>query len=177
MENTGFLGSRVSISYISFFLKFLQINNNIPYLLAAPKKPIFSLKFLCASHLKIKHFELPPANGMGDMKTKLTEMHNRCPILDVGCCWLSVIFQISNFEAILYLGHLFDAPCTGAQQPEDLYMGGQLPEDLYIGNRQPQDMYIYRIESQKTFIYKIHCQKTYTKSLSTSLHLFMLLLG
>ena len=44
----------------SFFQKFLQINNNILYLLAA-QKIIFSLKFLCASHLKIKHFELPPA--------------------------------------------------------------------------------------------------------------------
>ena len=71
------------------------------------KKTIFSLKFLCASHLKIKHFELPPANEMEDMKTKLTEMHTRCPILAIGCCWLSVILQISNFEAILYLGHFF----------------------------------------------------------------------
>ena len=42
------------------------------------------------------------------MKTKLTEMHTQCPILAVGCCWLSVILQISNFEAILYLGHFFD---------------------------------------------------------------------
>ena len=44
------------------------------------------------------------------MKTKLTEMHTRCPILAVGCCWLFVILQISNFEAILYLGHFFIHP-------------------------------------------------------------------
>ena len=35
----------------------------------------FRLKFLCASHLKIKHFELPPAYKIEHMKTKLTEMH------------------------------------------------------------------------------------------------------
>ena len=58
MENTGFLGSRVGIYYVyvSFFLKFSQINNNIAYLLTAQKRIIFILKFLCASHLKIKHF-------------------------------------------------------------------------------------------------------------------------
>ena len=76
-------------------------------MLAAQKETIFSLKFLCASHLKYKHFELPPANEMEDMKTKLTDMHIRCPILAVGCCWLSVILQISNFEAILYFGTFF----------------------------------------------------------------------
>ena len=38
---------------------FLQINNDIPYWLAS-QKIIFRLKFLCASYLKIKHFELPP---------------------------------------------------------------------------------------------------------------------
>ena len=75
MENTGFLGLHVGISYVSFFLIFLQINNNILYFLAAPKNVIFRLKFLCASHLKIKHFELLPANEMEHMKTKLTEMH------------------------------------------------------------------------------------------------------
>ena len=47
------------------------------------------------------------------MKTKLTEMHTRCLILAVGCCWLSVILQISNFEAILHLGHFFYTPCMG----------------------------------------------------------------
>ena len=44
---------------------------------------------------------------MEAMKTKLTEMHTPCPTLAVGCCWLSVILQTSNFEAILYLGHFF----------------------------------------------------------------------
>ena len=70
---------------------------------------------MCASHLKIKHFELPSANEMEDMKTKLTEMHTRYPILAVDCCWLSVILQISNFEAILYLGHFFYTPCSSDQ--------------------------------------------------------------
>ena len=110
MENTGFLGVARQYFLRIIFLKFLQINNSIPYLLAAPKKITFSLKFLCASHLKIKHFELPPANEMEDMKIKLTEMHTRCPILAVTRCWLSVILQISNFEAILYLGHFFIHP-------------------------------------------------------------------
>ena len=41
MENIAFLGSRVSISDVTFFLKFLQIDNNIPYLLKAPKKNYF----------------------------------------------------------------------------------------------------------------------------------------
>ena len=31
--------------------------------------------FVCASHLKIKHFELPPAYRIEHMKRKLTEMH------------------------------------------------------------------------------------------------------
>ena len=104
MENTGFLGVTRHISYVSFFLKFLQINN-IPYLLAAPKKSIFSLKFLCASHLKIKHFEFP-----------------YCPILAIGCCWLSVILQISNFEAILYLGHFFYTPCSIIYSQKNIVM-------------------------------------------------------
>ena len=56
MENTGFLGSRVGISYISFFLKFLQINNTIPYLLAAQKKITFSLKFLWRELLENQAF-------------------------------------------------------------------------------------------------------------------------
>ena len=100
-----------SISYVSFFLKFLQINNNIPYLLPAPKKLFLKKLIFVPSYLIIKHFEVPPANEMEDRKTKLTEMHTRCPILAVGCCWLSVILQISNFEAILYLGHFFYTPC------------------------------------------------------------------
>ena len=54
-----FQGSRVGIYYASFFIKFLRINNNIPCLLAAQKQINFRLKFLCASHLKIKNFELP----------------------------------------------------------------------------------------------------------------------
>ena len=36
--------SRVGIYYVSFFLKFSQINNNIPYLLTAQKRIIFILK-------------------------------------------------------------------------------------------------------------------------------------
>ena len=81
-------GSRVGIYYASFFIKFLQINNNIPCLLAAQTQIIFRLKFLCASHLKIKHFELPLLTKLNIiMKTKLTEMRTWCPILAVGCCW------------------------------------------------------------------------------------------
>ena len=41
---------------IPFLLKFSQINDNIPYLLAAQKRIIFILKFLCASH---PHWDLP----------------------------------------------------------------------------------------------------------------------
>ena len=65
--------SRIGIYYVLFFLKFLQINNAIPYLLAVQKKFICRLKFFCASHLKLKHFELPPpAHKTQHMKTKLT---------------------------------------------------------------------------------------------------------
>ena len=76
MENTGFLGVARWYFLRIIFSKFLQIYNNIPYFLAAPKKIIFRLKFLCVSHLTIKHFELPPlANKMEHMKTKWTGMH------------------------------------------------------------------------------------------------------
>ena len=70
-------GLRVGAYYVSMLLsQFFQINNNIPYLLAAQKQIIFRLKFLCASHLKIRHFELPPsAYKIEHMKTKLTEIH------------------------------------------------------------------------------------------------------
>ena len=51
MKNNGISG--VARRYL---LRTLQINNNIPYLLVAQKQIIFRLKFLCASHLKIKHF-------------------------------------------------------------------------------------------------------------------------
>ena len=40
-------GLRVGIYYISFLLRFLQIDNNIPYLLAAQKKSFFVWNF-CA---------------------------------------------------------------------------------------------------------------------------------
>ena len=40
-------GSRVNIYFVSFFLKFLQFNNCIPYLLAAQKKSFFVCNF-CA---------------------------------------------------------------------------------------------------------------------------------
>ena len=59
--NDAFL--RVARRYLLriIFSKILQINNNIPYLLTAHKKIIFGFKFLGASHLKIKLFELPLA--------------------------------------------------------------------------------------------------------------------
>ena len=96
MKNTEISGVARRYLLRTFFIKFLQINNNIPCLLAAQKQINFRLKFLCASHLKMKHFELPPAYKM---KTKLTGMHTCIS------CWLllvSVILQISNLEAILY---------------------------------------------------------------------------
>ena len=93
MKNTGISGVDVGIYYVSFFLKFLQINNNILYLLAAQKQIISRLKFLCASHLKIKYFELSPAYKMEHMKTKLTEMHTWCPLLAVGFAfWSDFVF-------------------------------------------------------------------------------------
>ena len=75
MKNTGISG--VARWYLPpiIFLKFLQINNNILYLLVTQKQIIFRLKVLCASHLKIKYFELPPAYKIEHMKTKLTEIH------------------------------------------------------------------------------------------------------
>ena len=72
MKNTGFLGVARRYLLRIIFSKFLQINNDIPCLQAV-QKIIFSLKFLCASHLKIKHFELSPACKIQHVKTKLTE--------------------------------------------------------------------------------------------------------
>ena len=61
MKNTGISGVvRRYLLCIIFYKIILQINNNIPCLLAAQKQIIFHSKFLCASHLKIKHFELSP---------------------------------------------------------------------------------------------------------------------
>ena len=58
LKNTGLSGVARRYLLRIIFVEFLQINNNIPRLLAAQKQIIFRLKFLCASHLKIKHFEL-----------------------------------------------------------------------------------------------------------------------
>ena len=59
MKNTGISGvARRYLLRINFLR--IQINNNIPCLLAAQKQIIFRLKFLCASHWKIQHFQLPP---------------------------------------------------------------------------------------------------------------------
>ena len=49
-------GSRVGIYYVSFFLKFLQINNNIPYLLAARQKNHFSFEIFVRKPLENKAF-------------------------------------------------------------------------------------------------------------------------
>ena len=99
-------GLRVGIYCVSFLPRFLQIDNNIPYLLAA-QKIIFCLKFLCASHLKIKHFELSPCLQNWTYKNKIDwNAHLKSYI----SCWLllvSVILQINNLEAILYSGHFF----------------------------------------------------------------------
>ena len=65
--------------------KFLQINNNIRYLLAA--------------------LNSPPAYKIERMKTKLTEMHTWSPFISRCLLLVSVILQISNLETILYSGH------------------------------------------------------------------------
>ena len=46
MENTGFLGFARQYYLRIIFSKILQINNNIPYLLAAPKKTLLLEIFL-----------------------------------------------------------------------------------------------------------------------------------
>ena len=51
-------GSRVGIYYVSFFLKFLQFNNSIPYLLAA--KIHFSFIIFVRKLLENKAFWTPP---------------------------------------------------------------------------------------------------------------------
>ena len=82
MKNTGFLGVARRYLLHHFFHFYYIIFSKIFTLTTTfhicwqCKKIIFSLKFLCASHLKIKHFELPPACKIQHMKTKLTEMHN-----------------------------------------------------------------------------------------------------
>ena len=55
MYNTGNSGVARRIYYLSFFLKFLQINNKIPYLLAAQKKN-FSFEIFVRKSLENKAF-------------------------------------------------------------------------------------------------------------------------
>ena len=71
-----FIGCALVFPTYNFFYIFLQINNNTPYFQAVPTKYIFCLKFLCASHLKIKHFEFPPANKMPDWKVCRAQARN-----------------------------------------------------------------------------------------------------
>ena len=83
---------------------------------------------------------------MEDMKTKLTEMHTRCPILAVGCCWLSVILQISKFEAIaiLYLGHFFYTRCRKLENIHCTCDANEFEKYLYSFNphESPEPHYI-----------------------------------
>ena len=87
-----------------FFLKFLQINNNSPYLLAAQKKTFFILNF-CKQATWNEAFWTPPCiqnwsyGNKIDLDAQLMCYFSRSLLL------VFVIFQISNLEAILYLGH------------------------------------------------------------------------
>ena len=109
--------SRVARRYLprTLFIKFLQINNNIPYSLAVQKKFVFSMKFLCANQLKIKHFELPPPpprrlqnetyENKIDLDAHLRSHINRWLLL------LSIVLQNIQFRSDFGLGHCFDTPC------------------------------------------------------------------
>ena len=52
VKDCGFLGLRVRISYVSFFLNFFTVNNNIPYFLAASKKNYFSFEIFVRKPLE-----------------------------------------------------------------------------------------------------------------------------
>ena len=41
---------------------------------SAEKNHFYSLKFLCTSYLKIKHFQLPSVYKIEHLKTKLTDL-------------------------------------------------------------------------------------------------------
>ena len=126
MKNTGISGVARRYLLRIIFYKVLQINNNIPCLLAAQKQIIFRLKFLCARHLKIKHFELFPRLQRG---THLMSYISRWLLL------VSVILQISNLEAILYSGHFFYTPCIVSYTPRSIicHYNYQIPGILETG--------------------------------------------
>ena len=77
--NYAFL-TRASIYYVSFFLKFLQINN-IPYLLAVQK--IFLLKFM---HAKLSILNSPCLQNWA-CESKIDWDTHLMPYLTFGRCW------------------------------------------------------------------------------------------
>ena len=106
-----FQGSRVGIYYVSLFLKFLQINNNIRYLLVVQKQITFRLKFLCASHMKIKYSELLPCLQNWTYENKIDWDAHLMSYISRWLLLVSVILQISNLKAISIRDIFFDTPC------------------------------------------------------------------
>ena len=70
-------------------------------------KSFFHLKFLCASHLKIKHFELPPCLQNWTYEKKIDwDAH----LMSCISCWLLLVFviwQISNQISFLYTLYMY----------------------------------------------------------------------
>ena len=108
MKNTGFLRGRAPVfATYHLFLKFLQINNAIPYSLAVQKKFTFRLKFFSTSHLRSKDFELPPYlqnltyENKSDLDAHLKSNTSRWLLL------LSIILQNMEFRSNFGFGTFF----------------------------------------------------------------------
>ena len=71
MRNNEILGIARCIYFVSFFLKLLQINNNIRYLLAVQKKNQFYLNILLRKPLENYAFCTPPCLQNGTYENKI----------------------------------------------------------------------------------------------------------
>ena len=95
-----FQGLCIGIYYISFFLKFLQIKNNIPYLLAAQKKSFFVWNFCTQATWKSGILNSPCLKKWAFEK-KIDRHAQLMSYFSYRLLLVSVIIQLSNLEEIL----------------------------------------------------------------------------
>ena len=89
--------------YHFFYDLILQIDNNIPYLLAAQKNH-FSFEIFVRSHLKIKHFELSPCLQNWIYESKIDWNAHLKSYISRWLLLLSVILQVNQFRSDFVFG-------------------------------------------------------------------------